>query len=318
MKNKNLKNKKAFTLAELLCVVAIIGIVTAFALATMKPEQKVVRYQYMNAYNALSKAYYNAVIKGMNPFTTSEVDGVTPVHTSSKDTGTEILCKGLTTFINTFDNKKDGDDDYSTTCSDTAITPESADSFAEDNIQFTATNGMRFYISKLLGDDELPFYIVFVDVNGQKEPNSMDYVIDKKGKIKAEPDIYPFVMLNTGRVMPIGVAEYDRNILSARFAYFDDSGEPVYTRKSLAYYQAKGAAWGYYNQGKDSLEYNESEPFTMNDIVRSKISSSSKIVKDFPDLKNLSPIEIASTNPYKCSITDIDSCYIFLDEYQQY
>lgn len=40
--------------------------------------------------------------------------------------------------------------------------------FTDDNVQFIASNGMKFYISKLITKDDLKFYLVFVDINGSK------------------------------------------------------------------------------------------------------------------------------------------------------
>ena len=140
----------------------------------------------------------------------------------------------------------------------------------------------------------------------------------KAEKNRIEPDIYAFAILDTGRICPIGIPEYDSNVLTARFAYFTDSGDPLYTHKSMAYYQAKGAAWGYYSGTKpDPMEYNPDEPFTMNDAIRAAINSGSKIVSDFPDLKSLEPSSLSGSAPYHCSNEDLESCYIFLDEYRQ-
>ena len=345
MRQKKLKMKKnnyksGFTLAEVLCALAIVGICTAFAMTLMKPAQKsAMKYLYMNAYTSIEKAYYNSAAIGFDPFSTEpDEDGVPPVFSDTKDTGALKLCQGLTTYINTTTNVKTEDDDYSSSCSDTKITSELAkdDDFNNDTLQFTATNGMRFYISKQLtmasGDK---FYLVFVDVNGERGPNSIDYSykggktsddyndtdpddVKQKAKDQIEPDIYAFAILKTGRICPIGIPEYDSNILTARFAYFDSDGNVLYTKHSLPYYQAKGAAWGYYNTaGPDLLAYNEDEPFTMNDAIRAAINSESKLVKNFPDLTSIEPMEISAESPYFCSNEDLESCYVFLDTYKQ-
>lgn len=326
-----MKNIKfGFTLGEVLCALGIIGICTALALTTMKPaEKKATKYLYMNAYNSLEKAYYNYVLIGKNPFREEpDETGNVLIHSDTEDTGTQLLCEGLTTYINTATNKKDADDDFSTTCSSTKLTSEMAEpeDFTDDNVQFIASNGMKFYISKLITKDDLKFYLVFVDINGSKKPNSIEYTYkfthiesEKKAeKNRIEPDIYAFAILDTGRICPIGIPEYDSNVLTARFAYFTDSGDPLYTHKSMAYYQAKGAAWGYYSGTKpDPMEYNPDEPFTMNDAIRAAINSGSKIVSDFPDLKSLEPSSLSGSAPYHCSNEDLESCYIFLDEYRQ-
>lgn len=338
MRMKKFNKKNGFTLAEVLCALAIVGIILALVLPSMTPSKKAVKYLYMNAYNSLSKAYYNGLNDGYDPFAEVEIDDIVPVHSDTQDSGAELLCRGLTTYINTMDNEKTSDHDYSASCSSSKLTSQLANNFSDDKVQFVATNGMKFYISKRLGSaTDFYFYLVFVDVNGNKGPNTVEYTY-KRGKSaddydtsnpndlkrmaedEIEPDIYAFALLSTGRICPIGIPEYDTDVMTARFAYYDSDGEPLYTHKSLAYYQAKGAAWGFYNEnGPDALsDFNIDEPYTMNDIIRDKIDSNSKIVADFPDLNTLEPVATAVEEPYSCSDEDIESCYIFLDAYRQY
>lgn len=349
-----MKKLLGFTLAEVLMALAIIGIITALAVTTMKPAEKsALKYQYMNAYMALSRAFYNGLLQGYDPFTEED----SPVHSEAEDTGAEILCQGLTTFINTRDNERTADHDYASTCSSTKITPQVAkpEDFMEevddelvhreDRVQFTASNGMIFYISNMLEGtvgtgteaEDIKFYLVFVDVNGLNKPNSLVYTykggktiedydmtnpddIKQEAKDRIEPDIFAFAMLDNSRVMPLGIAEYDTNVLTARFIYYSEDGDPLYTKRSLPYYQAKGAAWGYYNTtGTDPnpLDFNPDEPFSMNDAVRSLIDPTSDILKDFPDFTtDLEPLAIESSAPFNCSNEDLESCYVFLDEYR--
>lgn len=91
-----------------MCALGIIGICTALALTTMKPaEKKATKYLYMNAYNSLEKAYYNSVLIGKNPFREEpDETGNVLIHSDTEDTGTQLLCEGLTTYINTATNKK--------------------------------------------------------------------------------------------------------------------------------------------------------------------------------------------------------------------
>ena len=313
--------KQGFTLIELLCALAIIGICTALSIAILKPAQKsTLKYLYISAYQALDRAYYNSYVKGFDPFSTlPDENGRTPVFTDTQDTGAKTLCQGLTSFINTTTNVKTKDQDYSSTCSDTKLTSEMADNFDSSKIQFTANNGMNFYISKKLSvEDELEFYLVFVDVNGAQQPNSIEYTYNDEEKTedaKIEPDIFAFAIHDTGRICPIGIPEYDSNILTARMAYFDSAGDVAYTKKSMPYYQAKGAAWGYYNEGTDDYIYNLDEPYSVNDIIRRAINPNSKIVKDFPVLREKSPVVLSAEAPYNCAVQDFESCYIFLDTY---
>ena len=336
---KKTNNKSGFTLGEVLTVMAIVGIVSVLALTTTKPvHKKAVKYLYANAYNSLEKAYYNSLKLGYNPFTEEEFEELTPEHTETADSGAEILCRGLTTYINTGTNVKTADRDYSSTCSSSKLTDELADSFIDENVQFTANNGMKFYISKRLGDVDDPagfyFYLVFVDINGNKKPNSFeftyrgnktlkDYNLSKEEDIKKEredriePDIFAFAIIDSGRVVPLGIPEYDKNIATARLAYFDSEGDPQYASKSVAYYQAKGAAWGYYSSDKNILDYNKEEPFTLNDYIRTKINPKSKLVDDFPVLSTLSPVALEENPPYSCPKDDYENCFVFIDLYRQ-
>ena len=336
-------NKKGFSLGEVLCAMAIVGIISVLALTIMKPSKKAIKYQYINAYNALNKAYYNGLTRGYSPFTTLKVDGADPVHSDDKDTGALQLCRGLTTFINTPTNEKGVDKDgrsydYSSSCSDTKLASELGTEFLstdnmptaekqqalaerEAKVQFVASNGMKFYISKLLGDAELKFYLVYVDINGDTKPNSIEYKYYKNGTVQSEPDIHAFAILESGRVIPIGAAEYDPNILTAKVAYFDDDGNVQYTAKSEAYYRAKGQAWGYYSSistESASSVYEDAEFYSMNDVVRSKIDPNSILITSFPDLSTLSPLAVLDNDVNKCSSEDLESCYILLDEYRPY
>ena len=327
----NLMKKNGFTLAEVLIALAIVGIIMALVLPTLSPTKKATKYLYMNAYNSLSKAYYNAMIDGYNPFTDETIDDISPSHSDANDSGAELICRGLSTYINTTDNEKTSTHDYSKSCSSSKVTSKNADSFTDENVQFIATNGMKFYTSRNIWDSDIKFYLVFIDINGDKGPNTVQYTYkggrrasdfdsdEKRAQAEIEPDIYAFALLETGRICPIGIPEFDKDVMTARFAYYDNDGEPLYTSKSLAYYQAKGAAWGYYNaDGPDVLNFNIDEPFTLNDIIRQKLSGS-KLVEDFPaDLSSLSPVATAKEDPYHCSNTDLESCYVFLDSYRQF
>lgn len=310
-----LNKKRGFTLAEIVICMAIIGIIMSIALTTVKPRQKAMKYLYMNAYQSVAKAYYNGFIQGFNPFL--DKDGTT--HSSTTDTGSEELCKALSSFINSTDTVVEAGKDYSNSCSPTKITSELGNSFEDKKIQFIAAgSGMRFYTSEMLEKDgPIPFYLVFVDLNGPKKPNRMDYAPTDKKK-QHDPDIYAFAVLNNGTTVPLGVPEYDTRYMTARIVYFDKNGDEIYSKTPRAYYQAKGEAWGFYGDSTiNPLEhYEDIEPHTMNDYIRSKINQNSLIVKDFPDLSKLTPYGLANVAPYYCSKEDFETCYVILDQYR--
>ena len=319
MKKNLIKSfKKAFSLAELLIVLTIIGVCCVMAITAMKPADiNVTRYLYSNAYKALSKAYYNALLKGdvYNPFLNEDAD--------NNNEDVKILCEGLKYFINTNLNE-----DY--TCNQNkAIDLDGFDyNFNDDQIQFISNNKMKFYISKKVESaDDIDFYIVFVDLNGVKKPNSIVYTYkgnEENEENKKLPDIYAFAMLNTGRVCPLGIPEYDSEVLTARFVYFNEGTEQRYYRKSIPYFAAKNAAWGIYDSAEEITpkdNYNLDEPFSMNDKIRAILDekfSGNLITKDFPEsLKDLdSYVELQDAEPFHCSNQDLESCYVYLDEYR--
>ena len=311
-----LKNKSGFTIAETLVCLGIIGIILIFALTSMKPNQKAMKYLYRNTLTSLNRAYYNGILQGFDPFK----EDLT--HSDTSDYGTEQLCRALSSFINSTDTTMENGKDYSASCSPTKITSELGNEFRKENIQFIASgSGMKFYLTNLLNiqEGEVPFYLIFVDINGDRGPNRMTFDV----KQKVIPDIYAFAVISKSLyVVPLGIPEYDTRILSTRIAYFSDQGDEVYTKISKPYYQSKGEAWGYYSSTSDVMKdpvkaYQEEEANTMNDYIRSKIKSESLIVKDFPDFTQppYTPLPLAEEK-YRCVEADLESCYLILDEYR--
>ena len=312
---KLFNNKKCgFSLAEVLICVTIAGVIATVGFSTVKPQQKATKYLYLNAYKSLARAFYNGQMNGFDPF----VDDANAEHSDEKDTGTETLCKALTSYINSTDNELDGTKDYSKSCSATKLTSELANSFTDSNVQFIASgSGMKFYLTKKLNaGTDVPFYIIFVDINGDKKPNVYTHPANVDEKVKKQtPDIYAFAAIKSGRILPIGSPEYDTKLLTAKLVYFGASGDPIYSENSRAYYQAKGEAWGYYSAIEDPITtYDEQEPFTMNDYIRSKINTESNIVKNFPNLKEKEPKTLSNVG--KCSSDDLESCFIYIEEYR--
>ena len=168
-KNKFYNAQKAFTLVELMIAMAIVGIILVFGMVTMKPTDEGLKYQYSNAYRSLSIAYYNGMLStNYNPFVPVGDDWK---NTDTVDSGAEVLCKTLTSYINSIGvgDDDDHDYDYDSGCSSTKLISAKATSseFIPENVQFTANNGMKFYISKRLNvygatDTDYYYYLVFV------------------------------------------------------------------------------------------------------------------------------------------------------------
>lgn len=337
------KNKYGFTLAETLCCLAIIGVCCAMSVNLAKTQSKKhAKYSYMNAFSTVQKAFYNAGLKGYNPFELKvevpkldddgnqivDEDGKVVMetkeleHSETKDEGTKILCEGLTEIVNTTD----------ISCSDENFVTATAEELSnvadrQAKLQFITSNGMHYFISNMYSDDvrKIKFYLVYVDVNGDKTPNSLTYTYkggSEDEAHKVEPDIFAFAVLENGRTCPLGIPEYDQELLSARVAYFDSEGNAHYNKETVAYYQAKGQAWGFYNPIKPTVAnpnvlnvISLDEPFSMNDVIRNSINAENPIVKDFPDLMNIDGRKTVLETEYNCSSDDLESCYVVLDEF---
>ena len=138
----NFKNKIGFTLAETLICLAIIGIVAVSTITAAKPmTEKATRIAYTNAYEGLSTAFYNSMIKITNtdnhPFKGDEENG-------------KVLCERLTEQIA----------NVVLDCQAKVI-DDKGNKFENNQIRFISANGYRFYISKKMktkeyrfGDDE--------------------------------------------------------------------------------------------------------------------------------------------------------------------
>lgn len=350
MMNKKTSYKYGFTLVELLCAIAILAVCITMALVNIKPAQKAAhKYFYSNALMTIQKAFYNAMINEFNPFidiVDKETGVVTPLkHSAANDTGTQRLCEGLTAFINTSSTSCSATNlanELATNVSLSATADEAAVSARQGLAQFTTANGMQYFISGLIdrnlnGDPNkrLRFYLVYVDINGDKGPNSIVYTEKTKSngtKTNIEPDVFAFALLENGLTCPLGIPEYDTNIMTARVSYFDSESRVVQTRQSLPYYQAKAKAWGFYSSSVNVLNnFTPDVPFTMNDAIRAVLNTSSLIVKDFPDFSTLTPspedseedsdalappMPVASDSPTNCSTEDVESCDVIIDEYR--
>ena len=62
--------KSAFTLAEVLIALGIVGVVVTFGIKASVENDKGIRHIYSNTYYALDRAFYNAMLypKNPNPF----------------------------------------------------------------------------------------------------------------------------------------------------------------------------------------------------------------------------------------------------------
>lgn len=188
------------------------------------------------------------------------------------------ICVGLTKYINSKRSEDpyyedattiNDEDNYcsATWLSKKALTPNilaqrinknKETSTDDDKIKpdFIASNGMAFYISRTVVinsagffsllkdydgitksiDDPLNYVVIFVDINGiEKGPS----IVDTTSATSNDIDVYPFALLQTGDIIPLGPKAVTSNLISARIEYPDGTeSEP------MTYLQATYRAWG--------------------------------------------------------------------------
>lgn len=349
--------KNGFTLSELLISMAIMGVLMGAAISTFKAYDKGIKHLYSNTYYVLDRALYNTMsywvpndIASREPFASSVLDVETNNTIQISDTeGTRRLCRALIEYINPV-----GDRD--TLCSaNHAVDDSGADGlFTDDNVQFTAVNGVRYWISRRYpaeGND-MRFFIIYADLNGNKRPNSMTYEPGSQAnnwKTK-DPDIFAFAALENGRVCPLGIAEVEPRYLTTRIVY-QEAGEANeillrYSTPSRPYVFSKAEAWGYYlpeervPMGQNVVQEDtvlEDEPLSYNGYIKSRISEASNIysflngqsMQAYMQATGIGDATFRSELPrhseenpngpniggYGCQWMSDEECYVIVDKY---
>ena len=337
-----MKKKSAFTLAELLIVLAIIGVVSTIGLNVYKKYDKGIRYIYSNTYHVLDRAIFNAANFATreelkSPFKDSELNESGTVQTVSQEESAKRLCEMLIEYIGTF----------STDCRSTDLADASGNTL--NSPQFIASNGVRYYITRRLPDvktspEDPYFFIVFADINGEKAPNSLYYEpgSDSNGHKTVDPDIFAFaiVPVDGGRVCPLGPPEVDGRYMLTRIQYFDITDENPYEDKddaaikystvSLPYYISKAEAWGYYLPETKMSEgvvpdtsYIDTDPYTYNGYIKNNLPNGNliyaflnggdipRINSDHVSLRRQSVAE----GGYGCRRLSDEECSVIIDRY---
>ena len=310
-----MKKKSAFTVAEILITMAIIGIISVAGITTVSHIDKSVKYMYSNVYHSLDKALYNAMFFTNidNPFSKTDNQG----NDMTPQARVTFLCRMLTEYFNTRQRS----------CNLAGVS-QMGNAFG--NPHFTASNGVRFYISSMLPADENAshhFFLVFADMNGEKRPNSMAY-----NPPDTEPDIFAFAALDIGRICPLGPPEVDTNYMSTRVTYFEEQppnadGEITmlqrYSNSSRPYYVSKAEAWGYYTGQLDDSVIIDANPLTYNDYVRANVDAAS-LIYSFMGGKNTKfqlPQGITlrdqpvADGGYNCRLGSDIECDVIIDKY---
>lgn len=316
-----MKLKPAFTLAEIALFFMVVAVLLSILFTTIKPQQviadKNVKYKYAAAYEALNLAIYDM----------GKEENTDPFLKINKDPkkGFKKLCKGLTEYINT----------ETTNCSkpiknNVAYMKNENFDFRTIDPNFTALNGMKFYISELITDDIIPntdrsyyneenpdftlkFYMIYVDLNGKDDPNRPHSIAyDLKGK--RHPHVYAFAVIPTGDAIPMGIAEYNIKYLQTRIAYKEDHS--VYYSPYYSLRQAKHAAWNWYNPADQNITFHEKISFTYNDYIKEILQRHSSQLYKF-NQENLFQETFDTNMLSKCNpieaLTVYDMCAITVD-----
>ncbi|MDE6138666.1 MAG: hypothetical protein K2F57_04270 [Candidatus Gastranaerophilales bacterium] len=317
-----MKQKSAFTLAELVMFFMVIAVLLSIIFATLKPQKiladKNVKHKYAAAYEALNLATYDMIIdENTDPF--SKID-----NDSKK--GFKKLCTQLSEYLNT----------ESVSC--TKPIKNNVAYMKDENFDFrtiepnlTALNGMKFYISELITDDVTPntkrsyynpenpdftlkFYMVYADLNGKDDPNRPHSIAyDQKGK--RHPSVHAFAVIPTGETIPIGIAEYNIKYLQTRVAYKENHA--LYYSPYYSLNQAKHAAWNWYKPNKSNIEFLEKISFTYNDYIKQILERHSSQIYKF-NKDNAFPKTYDNDMLTKCkpveAATVYDMCRITVDQ----
>ncbi len=249
-----MKKRNAFTLAEMLLVFVIIGIIGSIGVVTVKPWEKAYKYSYIKIYNGLSTAIYNHM--------------VTTDDTNAFPDNARSFCNALLEYLNTSNNAQNVA--ANNACTRTAgadaylgNAPTSADfRTGGKNPKILLSNGARLWIGAnglnpytytqtidaTAGiTDEIKYYLVYVDLNGDRGPNAINY--NENGRDRRLPDIVSFAVTDKFSVIPLGYPKYDQRYLSAHIMYPVSEDDDAVTAEgerasdAMTYYEAVVGAY---------------------------------------------------------------------------
>ena len=259
-----MKKINAFTLAEMLLVFVIIGIIGSLGVITVKPWEKAYKYSYIKTYNALSVAIYNHM--------------VTTTDAKAFPDNARTFCNALLEYLNTSNNaqnvaannacnKTGGRDAYLGNSPNTANFREGGNNpkillsngaklwiGANGNVPFSYTQTIDASVTPHI-TDTIKYYLVYVDLNGNRGPNVIEY---RENSVKDNrlPDIVAFAVTDKFTVLPLGYPKVDQRYLSAHVMYpvseDDDEVTADGDRPSdaMTYYEAVVSAYG---KGNDKI-----------------------------------------------------------------
>lgn len=241
------RNKKGFTLGEVLISVAVVGIIMAISVPTTKivktsytslcyfafnNVQNIVRELFagettMDATSAVMLCKKNVVVNSNNIGATTyvlkpdNIDKPTTIPNCSaltNDKGINSVCKQMAGMLNTSGKIRCNDNDlYSVSL---ASNDEPYISNLNPlNPNFITTNGHRYYLTGRNFHNkvstEFGYRLLAVDLNGKRPPNET-----KTSSKRNPPDIVTFLIMDSGEVFPLGAAADNAQVSGGKTALY--------------------------------------------------------------------------------------------------
>lgn len=318
-----MKNLKAFSIPELLFIIVITGVICTMMLTIVKPTDKYIPYAYYNAYYTLATAAYNIKEDARdleNAEGVADVDKTFPGEIANVDntTAAKELCRKLATNPNPANEKENQLGYLNTTVYNcgtnfkTVAITGSDSQFKKENMAFRSSNSMRYFISpmqKVTVQDplngnvnvELKYFLVWVDLNAERGPNTATWNSSKKKAI----DIVPFIVLTDGTVLPTGFPTTDSRYLTAHVQYSASNAEQ-FSQSPMPYYDAIIAAF-------NKKEYPVHDVYSLFFSFQKALKGSAAEIKSYtPSVKGF------DTNCTIESVNDAPSCTIVIDEKKKF
>ncbi len=207
------KNKNGFTMAEILIVLMIVGIIMALSIQAIK----IVKASYASLtyfeFNTIKQIAAEMIAgESPNPLLdefekdekvlklTSTIEGKNGKTLTVINTDDKVFCRAMVSILNT-KGKKDCDN-FQTASYNTE--PYLNIDFNKEKNNFSTTNGRKYYLSKRTQNgnvsDIYGYRLIAVDLNGKSKPNSADTSVRKP------PDVVTFLIMDNGEVYPLGAA----------------------------------------------------------------------------------------------------------------
>lgn len=223
-----MKKFKGFTLSEVMISLTIISVIMLFYI----PVHKTVARQYTTLGYAAFETL-NALSQELMSGHFVEESGTNIHATILDDSGRQIFnttdsefCKNFFDAMNTVGTPNCSS--FLNVSKQTAGNPLTYKlaSINVDSPNAYTTNGHRYYLSSHQAQDdnvstEYGYRVIGIDMTGKKKPNLADPYPNAPGNRPA--DLIYFILLDDGRVFPIGIAATSRDYINARMdAYFYD------------------------------------------------------------------------------------------------